>query len=146
VCIEPAISHLATAMGTTDTLAALTMSSKARTTGVSPFELESVLMEHHAIAESAVVPSRDDQRWTVPKAFVVLKPDVEPTAQIAQDILAFVRERMGLINEYAALSLRHCPRRFPARFDAWNCVCWKMGGAPMPVVDHSNIGKKISWQ
>jgi acetyl-CoA synthetase len=62
---------------------------------VSPFELESVLLEHQAIAESAVVPSRDDQRWTVPKAFVVLKPDVEPTAQIAQDILAFVRERMG---------------------------------------------------
>jgi acetyl-CoA synthetase len=62
---------------------------------VSPFELESVLMEHPAIAESAVVPSRDEQRWTVPKAFVVLKPDVEPTAQIAQDILAFVRERMG---------------------------------------------------
>jgi acetyl-CoA synthetase len=52
-------------------------------------------MEHQAIAESAVVPSRDDQRWTVPKAFVVLKPNVEPTAQIAEDILAFVRERMG---------------------------------------------------
>ena len=62
---------------------------------VSPFELESALIEHHAVAESAVVPSQDDQRWTVPKAFVVLKPGVEPTAQIAQEILAFVRARMG---------------------------------------------------
>jgi acetyl-CoA synthetase len=52
-------------------------------------------MEHSAIAESAVVPSRDEQRWTVPKAFVVLKPEVVPTAQLAEDILAFVRERMG---------------------------------------------------
>jgi acetyl-CoA synthetase len=62
---------------------------------VSPFELESVLMEHDAIAESAVVPSVDEMRWTVPKAFVVLKPGVEACADIARDILLFVRGRMG---------------------------------------------------
>jgi acetyl-CoA synthetase len=62
---------------------------------VSPFELESVLMEHDAVAESAVVPSVDERRWTVPKAFILLKPSVDPTAQLARDILLFVRERMG---------------------------------------------------
>jgi acetyl-CoA synthetase len=62
---------------------------------VSPFELESVLMEHAAIAESAVVPSVDELRWTVPKAFVVLKPGIIASADIARDILLFIRERLG---------------------------------------------------
>jgi acetyl-CoA synthetase len=62
---------------------------------VSPFELESVLLEHPHVAESAVVPSIELQRLAVPKAFVVLKPSVSACAQVAQDILLFVRERMG---------------------------------------------------
>jgi acetyl-CoA synthetase len=62
---------------------------------VSPFELESVLLQHHAIAESAVVPSLDETRWTVPKAFIVLRPSVAVSADLARDILLFVRERMG---------------------------------------------------
>jgi acetyl-CoA synthetase len=62
---------------------------------VSPFELESVLLEHPAVAESAVVPSTEEKRWTVPKAFVVLRPTVAPTATVAHEILLFVRERIG---------------------------------------------------
>ena len=41
---------------------------------ISPFELESVLVEHELVAEAAVVPSPDPVRLSVPKAFVVLKP------------------------------------------------------------------------
>ncbi len=49
---------------------------------LSPFELESALIEHQAIAEAAVVPSPDPIRWTVPKAFIICKPGVQPTAGI----------------------------------------------------------------
>jgi acetyl-CoA synthetase len=62
---------------------------------ISPFELESVLIEHCAIAEAAVIPSMDELRWTVPKAMVVLKPDLRPSAEMARDILRFVCERLG---------------------------------------------------
>jgi acetyl-CoA synthetase len=77
---------------------------------VSPFELESVLMEHPAVAESAVVPSVDERRWSVPKAFVVLKVSVEPTPQVAQDILLFVRERMGPHKRIRRIEFRELPK------------------------------------
>ena len=57
---------------------------------ISPFELESLLIEHEAVAEAAVVPSPDALRLSVPKAYIVLKPDVEACAQVAQSILRFV--------------------------------------------------------
>jgi acetyl-CoA synthetase len=77
---------------------------------VSPFELESVLMEHDTVAESAVVPSVDERRWTVPKAFIVLKPSVEPSAQIAREILVFVRERMGPHKRIRRIEFRELPK------------------------------------
>ncbi|MBV8673344.1 MAG: AMP-binding protein, partial [Acidobacteriaceae bacterium] len=43
---------------------------------ISPFELESALIEHASIVEAAVVPSPDPIRWHVPKAFITLKPGV----------------------------------------------------------------------
>jgi acetyl-CoA synthetase len=77
---------------------------------VSPFELESVLLEHDAVAESAVVPSVDERRWTVPKAFIVLKPSVDPTAQMAREILLFVRERMGPHKRIRRIEFRALPK------------------------------------
>ena len=55
---------------------------KASDYRISPFELESVLIEHAAVAEAAVVPSPDPMRLAVPKAFVVLAPasSAEPRA------------------------------------------------------------------
>ena len=61
---------------------------KASDYRISPFELESVLIEHPAVAEAAVVPSPDPTRLSVPKAYVVLAPGHEPDAATAQDILA----------------------------------------------------------
>ena len=52
---------------------------KARDYRISPFELESVLIEHAAVAEAAVVPSPDPVRLAVPKAYVVLAAGHEPT-------------------------------------------------------------------
>jgi acetyl-CoA synthetase len=62
---------------------------------LGPFELESVLIEHRAVAEAAVVPSPDAIRWTVPKAFVMLVPPLEPSAEIARELFQFIRERLG---------------------------------------------------
>ncbi|BDG10026.1 AMP-binding protein [Anaeromyxobacter paludicola] len=62
---------------------------------ISPFELESALVEHAAVAEAAVVPSPDPVRGTVPKAFLVLRPGAEPTRALALDVFRFVRERLA---------------------------------------------------
>src|SRR2546423_11074319 len=53
---------------------------------ISPFELESVLLEHEAVAEAAVVPSPDALRHSVPKAFVVLTPGTPETRDTAHAI------------------------------------------------------------
>ncbi|HEX4648460.1 MAG TPA: AMP-binding protein [Steroidobacteraceae bacterium] len=62
---------------------------------ISPFELESVLIEHPAVAEAAVVPSPDALRLSVPKAFVVLAAGCKADADTARSILAHVRERVS---------------------------------------------------
>ena len=62
---------------------------------ISPFELESVLIEHPAVAEAAVVPSPDPVRGFVPKAYVITAPGHEPGEATAASIFAFLRERIS---------------------------------------------------
>ena len=62
---------------------------------ISPFELESALIEHAAVAEAAVVPSPDPVRGFVPKAYVILAPGHEPNAATAKAIFTFLRERVS---------------------------------------------------
>ncbi|MDZ5077628.1 AMP-binding protein [Nesterenkonia sp. HG001] len=61
---------------------------------ISPFELESVLVEHPAVAEAAVVPAADELRLAVPKAYVVLAAGWEWTAETATSILTSCREKL----------------------------------------------------
>jgi acetyl-CoA synthetase len=61
---------------------------------VSPFELESVLIEHPAVAEAAVVPAPDPLRLAVPKAYVVLAAGHPPSAETAESILRHCREHL----------------------------------------------------
>jgi acetyl-CoA synthetase len=68
---------------------------KASDYRISPFELESALIEHPAVAEAAVVPSPDPVRLAVPKAFVVLAGGKEPGPDLARDILAFTRGQLA---------------------------------------------------
>ncbi|QTD43845.1 AMP-binding protein [Ottowia testudinis] len=68
---------------------------KASDYRISPFELESVLIEHPAVTEVAIVPSPDPVRLAVPKAFVTLAAGQHPSAELAQEILAFARERLA---------------------------------------------------
>ncbi len=62
---------------------------------ISPFELESVLIEHPLVAEAAVVPSPDATRTALPKAFVALVEGAAADAVTAQAIFAHLRERLA---------------------------------------------------
>ncbi len=77
---------------------------------LSPFELESALIEHDSIAEAAVVPSPDEIRWNVPKAFIVLKPGVQPTRELAEDIFRFIRGRLGPYKRIRRIEFSELPK------------------------------------
>ncbi|MBS0518101.1 MAG: AMP-binding protein [Proteobacteria bacterium] len=62
---------------------------------ISPFELESVLIEHEAVAEAAIVPSPDEIRLSVPKAFVLLTAAAAPTRETAASILTYCNTRLA---------------------------------------------------
>jgi acetyl-CoA synthetase len=62
---------------------------------ISPFELESVLIEHEAVAEAAVVPSPDPLRLAVPKAYVSVVAGHEPTRETTLNIMRFAREHLA---------------------------------------------------
>jgi acetyl-CoA synthetase len=77
---------------------------------LSPFELESALIEHSAVAEAAVVPSPDEIRWTVPKAFITLKPGFEPSRELAREIFVFCRSRLGPYKRIRRLEFSDLPK------------------------------------
>lgn len=58
---------------------------------IGPFEVESALIEHPAVLESAVVAKPDSVRGEIVKAFVVLKPDFEPSDKLAKELQDFVK-------------------------------------------------------
>ncbi|MBV8923600.1 AMP-binding protein [Bradyrhizobium sp.] len=62
---------------------------------ISPFELESVLLEHEKVAEAAVVPSPDPIRLAVPKAYVLLVGDTERTRETALSIFEHLHARLA---------------------------------------------------
>lgn len=77
---------------------------------ISPFELESALIEHEAVAEAAVVPSPDPIRLSVPKAYLMLKPGVAPSRDMALSILRFVRERVAPYKRIRRLEFADLPK------------------------------------
>ncbi|WP_458756346.1 AMP-binding protein [Afipia sp. TerB] len=62
---------------------------------ISPFELESVLLEHDAVAEAAVVPAPDPIKLAIPKAYVSLVSGVEPSRDTALSILRYVHAQLA---------------------------------------------------
>ncbi|MCC6608926.1 MAG: AMP-binding protein [Burkholderiales bacterium] len=77
---------------------------------ISPFELESALIEHDAIAEAAVVPSPHALRLSVPKAYLVLKPGFEPSRATALSILQFTRERLAPYKRIRRIEFSELPK------------------------------------
>ena len=77
---------------------------------ISPFELENVLLEHEAVAESAVVPSPDPIRLYVPKAYVALKPSFYPSRELANSIMQFIRERLAPYKRIRRIEFTEMPK------------------------------------
>ena len=77
---------------------------------ISPFEIESALIEHEAVAEAAVVPSPDALRLAVPKAFIVLKAGREPNAETARSIFLFCRERLAPFKRVRRIEFAELPK------------------------------------
>jgi acetyl-CoA synthetase len=77
---------------------------------ISPFELESVLIEHPAVAEAAVVPSPDAVRLAVPKAFVVVAAGHQPGPDLARALFQFLREQLPAFKRVRRLEFSELPK------------------------------------
>ncbi|RBP14385.1 acetyl-CoA synthetase [Roseiarcus fermentans] len=77
---------------------------------LSPFELESALIEHEAVVEAAVVPAPDPVRFTTPKAYVVLAEGFAPDAATAAAIFAHVRERLSPYKRVRRIEFAELPK------------------------------------
>ena len=62
---------------------------------IGPFEVESVLLEHPAVAEAGVIGKPDPVALEIVKAFVALKPGYEPGETLRRELLGFARVRLG---------------------------------------------------
>lgn len=83
---------------------------KASDYKISPFELESVLLEHPAVAEAAVVPAPDELRLAVPKAYVALAEGWEPNRETALSILSYAREHLAPYLRVRRLEFHELPK------------------------------------
>jgi len=83
---------------------------KASDYRISPFELESVLIEHPAVAEAAVVPSPDPVRLAVPKAYIVLAPGHSPSKELAGEILSYAREHLAAYKRIRRIEFADLPK------------------------------------
>ncbi len=83
---------------------------KASDYRISPFELESVLIEHEAVAEAAVIPSPDPIRLAVPKAILILRAGFQPSPELAQSILAFAKSRLASYKRIRIVEFGELPK------------------------------------
>jgi acetyl-CoA synthetase len=77
---------------------------------ISPFELESVLIEFPSVGEAAVVPAPDEKRLSVPKAYVTLVAGQEPSKELAGEILAYCRENLAPYKRIRRLEFAELPK------------------------------------
>ncbi|MEU4484406.1 AMP-binding protein [Streptomyces purpurascens] len=83
---------------------------KASDYKISPFELESALLEHEAVAEAAVVPAPDELRLAVPKAYVVLAEGWEPGPDTAKVLFEHSREALAPYKRIRRLEFGDLPK------------------------------------
>lgn len=77
---------------------------------ISPFELESALIEHPDILECAVVPAPDPIRHSVPKAFIRLRAGVEPSREIALAIFGHIRAKLAAYKRVRRIEFTDLPK------------------------------------
>ncbi|MFF8987044.1 AMP-binding protein [Streptomyces globisporus] len=83
---------------------------KASDYKISPFELESALLEHEAVAEAAVVPAPDPLRLAVPKAYVVLAEGWEPGPETAKTLFEHSRAVLAPYKRIRRLEFAELPK------------------------------------
>lgn len=83
---------------------------KASDYRISPFELESVLIEHPAVAEAAVVPAPDATRLAVPKAYVTLAADYPPTRETALAIFQHLKVAVAPFRRVRRIEFAELPK------------------------------------
>jgi acetyl-CoA synthetase len=83
---------------------------KASDYRISPFELESALIEHPEVVECAVVPSPDPIRSALPKAFVILQSGVTPSREIALSIFQHIRKVLAPFNRIRRIEFSDLPK------------------------------------
>ncbi|MEE1927405.1 AMP-binding protein [Streptomyces sp. TRM 70351] len=83
---------------------------KASDYKISPFELESALLRHEAVAEAAVVPAPDPLRLAVPKAYVVLAAGWEPGPETAEALFAHSRAVLAPYQRVRVIEFADLPK------------------------------------
>jgi len=96
---------------------------KASDYRISPFELESALIEHPEVVECAVVPSPDPIRSAVPKAFVILQSGVEPSREIALSIFQHVRTVLAPFNRIRRIEFSDLPKTISGKIRRVDLRC-----------------------
>jgi acetyl-CoA synthetase len=83
---------------------------KASDYRISPFELESALVEHPDVVECAVVPSPDPIRTAIPKAFVILRTGVQPSRELALSIFRHIRQALAPYKRIRRIEFADLPK------------------------------------
>jgi acetyl-CoA synthetase len=83
---------------------------KASDYRISPFELESALIEHEAVLEAAVVPAPDPVRLAVPKAYIVLAQGVAPNRETALAIFRHIQTHLAAFKRVRRLEFTELPK------------------------------------
>src|SRR4029453_12677712 len=96
---------------------------------ISPFELESVLLEHESVAEAAVVPSPDPIRLAIPKAYVTLVAGVERSPETALSIYKHLHTRLAPFKRI---------RKIELVTDVPNTILGKFGREQFARLEHDN--------
>jgi acetyl-CoA synthetase len=105
---------------------------KASDYRISPFELESVLIEHEAVAEAAVVPAPDPLRLAVPKAYVVLAAGWEPGAETAAAIFRHCREHLAPYKRVRRIEFAQLPKTISGKIRRVDLRDRERTGEPRP--------------
>src|SRR5271165_5681703 len=82
---------------------------------VSPFELESALIEHEAVVEAAVVPAPDPMRLAAPKAYIALAAGFAPNAETAASIFDHIRRRLSPYKRVRRIEFAELPKTASGR-------------------------------
>ncbi|MEV4345881.1 AMP-binding protein [Actinoplanes sp. NPDC049596] len=105
---------------------------KASDYRISPFELESVLIEHEAVVEAAVVPSPDPLRLSVPKAYVVLAEGWAADAATAEAIFAHAKEHMPPYARIRRLEFADLPKTISGKIRRVELRAAELAKRPTP--------------